>query len=175
MRLSGKGPGLRRKPFFPGQGKASCSPGPPVTGPRKREARAEPPNMSVQALQPQALEKLRTLGGEALVSRVVGLFLELGPQRLQAGRQALADGDSGVAERSFHSLRSSAANVGAMEVSRLAALLEERLHRGEVDLEDALDRLEGELAPVLVELRAAVQPPTDPSGPRTGGPGPLNA
>ena len=70
--------------------------------------------MTAQALQPQALEKLRTLGGEGLVSRVVALFLELGPQRLGDGRRALASGDLPTAERCFHSLRSSAANVGAV-------------------------------------------------------------
>ncbi len=131
--------------------------------------------MSFQAVQPQALEKLRNLGGEALVSRVVSLFLELGPQRLQAGRQALASGDPGAAERSFHSLRSSAANVGALEVSRLAGLLEERLHGGEVELGEAVDHLERELAPVLVELRATVRPPADPSGPQGRNPGPGDA
>ncbi len=125
--------------------------------------------MATQAMQPQALEKLRTLGGEALVSRVVALFLELGPQRLGDGRRAMASGDLPTAERCFHSLRSSAANVGAVEVSRLAAVLEEEARRGEADPDELLVALEGELESALVWLRTVAQARVEPARPDSGG------
>ena len=103
------------------------------------------------------------------MARVVGLFLDLGPQRLQDGRRALSDGDQATAERSFHSLRSSAANVGALEVSRLAAVLEDGARRGEADLDEVLVALGGELESALAWLRTAVQTRVEPAHSDPGG------
>lgn len=103
------------------------------------------------------LEKMRLLGGEVLVLRLLRLYLELSPQRVQAGRAALAGGDREVAERSFHSMRSSSANVGAHELSRLSGLLENRIHRGDLEVSDALQAVEAELARVLPVLEAEVR------------------
>ena len=112
--------------------------------------------MEGAVLHPEALAKMRKLGGEVLVRRLVGLYLELAPQRVAAGREALATGDHETAERSFHSLRSSSANVGASEVSRLAGLLEDSVRRGEEDLGQAVDALEAELAQALEALRQLI-------------------
>lgn len=75
-------------------------------------------------LEHAALERLREWGGDALLGRMVSLFLELGPQRVETLTQALSDGDLEVLERTAHSLKSSSGNVGASRLSARAAELE---------------------------------------------------
>ncbi len=75
-------------------------------------------------LEHAALDRLREWGGDALLGRMLSLFLELGPQRVETLIQALSDGDLEVLERTAHSLKSSSGNVGAVRLSAQAAELE---------------------------------------------------
>lgn len=112
-------------------------------------------------LDVRALDKLRQLGGDRLVSRMVGLFLENGPARLLSAREALAEGRAQDAERFFHSLGSSAANLGAYGLEGLSRRLE-RL-AGEERLEE-IPPLLPELEECLREAREAlaeVAPPAE--------------
>lgn len=107
----------------------------------------------------RALDKLRQLGGDNLVDRMVGLFLENGPARLQSAREALAEGRAGDAERFFHSLGSSAANLGAYGLEGLSRRLERMAGEGRLQ---AVEPLLPELEECLQEARGALLAATSP-------------
>jgi len=81
-------------------------------------------------LDPEALERLRELGGEKLLAQMVRLFLQNAPQRMHQVRSYRDGGDEKEAERGAHSLKSSAANVGAQRVRELAAEIERAAGNG---------------------------------------------
>ena len=76
-------------------------------------------------IDPQAQARLQEWGGPELLVQMIRLFLENAPERLEQVRKGIADGSLKDAERGVHSLKSSAANVGAARVSRLAAAMED--------------------------------------------------
>lgn len=108
-------------------------------------------------LDPAALERLRQWGGAKLLSQMVRLFLENGPTRLEQIRTGVQGDALGDAERGAHSLKSSAANVGATALSRIAARMEDLASQGDraavdglrPDLEAAWERARGRLTEVL--------------------------
>jgi len=67
---------------------------------------------------------LTELGGEEFLIEMIDLFQEQGPQKLEEARAALAAGDLRTVNRSVHSLKSSAANLGAERLRMLAARIE---------------------------------------------------
>ena len=75
-------------------------------------------------IDPAALERLQEWGGESLSNEIIHLFLEHGPSRVDQIRSALDGDDLDVPERGAHSLKSSAANVGAHQVQEVASELE---------------------------------------------------
>lgn len=77
----------------------------------------------------RALEKLEAVGGAPLVVRMLDLFLQLAPQRLADARAALASSDLVTVERLTHSLKSSAANVGAHRLQERAEEAEQMASR----------------------------------------------
>lgn len=77
--------------------------------------------MDARDFDDEALNKLEAVGGNDLVVRMIELFTRLVPERLANGRAALASGDSKTLERLMHSMKSSAANVGAVQLQRFAA------------------------------------------------------
>lgn len=93
-------------------------------------------------LDPSAIKRLEDWGGPALVEKMVALFLETSEDRITQLRQGLADHSLDDAERAAHSLKSSAANVGATRLHQVSATLESRL--SEKDVAGALT-LVGEL------------------------------
>jgi two-component system sensor histidine kinase/response regulator len=102
--------------------------------PRPVPTRARPRN-GTPALAPadgsinrQALESIRALSadnGDALLRRVLDAFLGDTPGHLQALRSALADSNSGMLRHAAHSLKSSAANVGADTLALLCKDMEQ--------------------------------------------------
>ena len=63
-----------------------------------------------------ALDKLYEWGGAELKDKMIELFSQNAPDRLEGVRAGLGSGDLELAERSAHSLKSSAANLGAQAV-----------------------------------------------------------
>ena len=102
-------------------------------------------------LAPDALERLAEWGGDELVSKMVELFLQVTPDRVQAIRSGLRDEDMKKVERGAHSLRSSAGNLGAKRVQELAGRIEELASLGN---REGLAPLVGELE---THFRATVQ------------------
>jgi HPt (histidine-containing phosphotransfer) domain-containing protein len=86
---------------------------------------------SMPAVDTAALDRLNRIGGQAFLVEMIELFLEHAPQRLATAREAFDAGDLDTVYRTAHSLKSTAANVGAEEVRAAAERLEERAAAGD--------------------------------------------
>ncbi len=97
----------------------------------------------VPVLDEGALRRLDDWGGEKLRRQMARLYLENARTRLgQIDAGLRDDPDLGAVEMAAHSLKSSAANVGLMRVSTLAAELEQAASGGEESvLADLRERL----------------------------------
>lgn len=72
---------------------------------------------------------MRWLGGDQhLLAELVGIFVDDGPKRLQAIRAALTASDVQQVEHVAHSLKGSAAILGATRLQTAALALEEAAH-----------------------------------------------
>jgi HPt (histidine-containing phosphotransfer) domain-containing protein len=111
------------------------------------DATTRPTDGAPDEFDPAALDRLIRFGGRKLLDSMVEMFFTHGPQRLASGREAVERGDGPAAKLAFHSLKSSAAQLGAAELGRLSAEAEE-LARSE-----RLDRL----TPLLPRLDAAYE------------------
>lgn len=72
----------------------------------------------------QALERLKEWGGDKLAAQMVRLFLKNSGTRMDQIRDGVTRGDVQEAERGAHSLKSSAANIGAESLRTLATRVE---------------------------------------------------
>ena len=77
-----------------------------------------------QIIDPQALDRLREWGGEKLAGQMVRLFLKNSGTRMDQIRNGLAGSDLQETERGAHSLKSSAANIGAETLRTMATRME---------------------------------------------------
>jgi HPt (histidine-containing phosphotransfer) domain-containing protein len=68
--------------------------------------------------------------GEEFVHVVISAFLEGTPEEIDLLRTAAADGDEPTFARAAHTLKGSAATVGAPEMTRLAAMAEKDAKAG---------------------------------------------
>lgn len=91
----------------------------------------------------QVLEMLHDAIGESMTN-IVSLFLTEVPQQITQMQQALQTGDLETASRLAHSLKSSAANLGAMRLAAMAADLELRIKNTDKNI----------VASAIVKLRA---------------------
>jgi HPt (histidine-containing phosphotransfer) domain-containing protein len=82
---------------------------------------------------PLPLDRIRRAGGDALVARLVRLFLDTAPERLTTAERALADGDRETLLLAVHSLKSSCAQLGAMAASADLADAERAVAAGDLD------------------------------------------
>ena len=96
--------------------------------PKNASAVAEGPDAPVATgvFEPMRMvEMLGTgAGGEAIVRKLVGQFLELTPKSLRNGREALERGDLEEAERAYHNLKSTSASLGALDLSAVSKEME---------------------------------------------------
>ena len=112
-------------------------------------------------LDPAALERLEEWGGPGLTKEIVQLFLAHGPVRMDQIRGALDGDDLEAPERGAHSLKSSAANVGAHHVHRVASEVELAASDGDLqrvrelipDLDEAYAEATRELEMIVEEAR----------------------
>jgi HPt (histidine-containing phosphotransfer) domain-containing protein len=71
-----------------------------------------------------ALDRLIRIGGQEFLVEMIDLFLEHAPERLDAARSALDQGDFPAVYRAAHSLKSTAGNLGARNVQGVAERIE---------------------------------------------------
>lgn len=83
-------------------------------------AGSAPPRFNPQRMDELALEA----GSDAIVRELVVLFLEDVSQRLQELEQAVKRSDRSARERVAHSIKGSAANLGAERLALLASAIE---------------------------------------------------
>jgi len=101
-----------------------------------------------------AVERLRRLGGQEFLVEMIDLFLEHGPGRLDGIRAGMAERDAVLVQRSAHSLKSTAGNLGGRVVQGLAQEIETLAADG--DLEAAAPLVE-RLTAGFGELRAHLE------------------
>jgi HPt (histidine-containing phosphotransfer) domain-containing protein len=75
-------------------------------------------------IDPAAVDRLRSVGGAALVEQIVRLFLENTPKRLATIRKGIEGEEWYTAERAAHSMKSTAGNLGIAQMQDLAGQLE---------------------------------------------------
>lgn len=110
------------------------------------------------ALDGAALERLRKLGGDAFAADMIGMFLEYTAKKISEGLQAQAAGDLTGVQNAMHPIKSSAGNIGAMQVSGLAARIEglAKDRQGEA-MPSLLAEIEQSFATLKPQLEAARQ------------------
>jgi len=113
-----------------------------------------------EPLDPEYLRELRDMtsaGGDDLVVRAGGTFLEQKEGYLAGLREAHGDGDADRLESIAHSLKGSAGAVGAMGLSDLASEVVDLARRGQlVPVAEELIRLESEFQRVERALREII-------------------
>jgi two-component system, sensor histidine kinase and response regulator len=104
-------------------------------------------------LDPVAIERLRRLGGDVFVGKMIDLFVDYAEGKVIAARQAQVAGNSGGVQEAVHPIKSSAGNVGACRVQELAQQIEQLAKQGQGDTLPALiGELEAAFAAAKVEL-----------------------
>ena len=78
-----------------------------------------PIDRTIIDIDPAALKRLEGWGGVKLSREIVQLFLDNGPTRVDQIREAMDGEDLEVSERGAYSLKSSAANIGAQQMTPL--------------------------------------------------------
>ena len=109
-------------------------------------------------IDPAALKRLEDWGGESLSKEIVRLFLENGPTRVEQIREAMDGDDLEVPERGAHSLKSSAANVGAQLLQQVSGELELAASEGDLKrVRDLVPNLEEAFSQAVQELELFVK------------------
>jgi CheY-like chemotaxis protein/HPt (histidine-containing phosphotransfer) domain-containing protein len=83
---------------------------------------------SISPIDASAIEMLQALesnGSPGLVARVIETYLRTSPEMIESMRQGLDSDDAEAIERSAHSLKSSSATLGALELAELCKELEQ--------------------------------------------------
>lgn len=75
-------------------------------------------------LDSRAIDRLRDLGGETLISKMIDAYLGSSPERIQGAVEGMRTGDLAEVEHVAHSLKSSSANFGADRLVDLASRVE---------------------------------------------------
>jgi len=116
-----------------------------------------------ETLDGQTLERLRELGvqvGKDVLGEVIGLFLSRKDEVLETLREACRARDAETFERAAHSLKGSAANLGALRLSGVAAELEKRGREAELDgCAGRIEELEREFAAAESQLERFLAAP----------------
>lgn len=103
-----------------------------------------------------ALERLTEWGGTELSSKMIDLFLQHAPERADNIKKGLNEGDRELAHRSAHSLKSTAANVGAEALRAVSGRIEALADAGDTaQAADLLPELDLRVAEALAALEEA--------------------
>lgn len=131
-----------------------------VTRPLRRVLSGEVSRSDAVNLDLQALRQLEGLPGEQggdLVSELIAMFASTAPDALRRLRAAALGQGADDAERVAHSLKGSAAMLGATGISRLARMIEALARGGRTrEIGPLVNRIDASLAPTLERLRAHV-------------------
>ena len=120
--------------------------------------------------EPQAIALLLKWGGEGLVREITAIFLTDAPKRLLAARHAASIGECAETERAAHSLKSSAAQLGAPRIRQISEEIEILAAQGQLDtISSLIDALDTELARFVAWMDRTTKLTTRPESPGPGG------
>jgi len=126
----------------------------------ERKAPASPRGQAGGVLDEQALKQIRALrkpGGPDLLKRIVSLYIGNSRVLVDALRAAILGSDAAAVLQAAHSLKSSSANVGAVELTKLCGALEAAAKAGKLGSAWAmLDCIVEEHNRVLLALSAQI-------------------
>jgi HPt (histidine-containing phosphotransfer) domain-containing protein len=112
---------------------------------------------SAPAIDVRALDNIRKLqqpGTPDLLERIVALYLHDVPKLVQSMREAIAAGDAIVLQRAVHTLKSSSATLGALQLAQLCNEMEVQARdKHLVDAGQWISRIECESARVCASLQ----------------------
>jgi HPt (histidine-containing phosphotransfer) domain-containing protein len=93
-----------------------------------------PTRFAMSTLQQEALQAIRELGGDSqdLLQQIVQLYFDAAPGLLQQMNSGFASGDLAAIRNAAHSLKSSSANLGATELSKMCGQLEAAARTGAI-------------------------------------------
>ena len=80
------------------------------------------------ATDPTSLDRLKRFGGGKLLNEMIALYLSAAPERIGAAKAGLQAHDANAREMALHSLKSSSAQLGAMQMQRLSERGERLAH-----------------------------------------------
>jgi FOG: HPt domain len=107
-------------------------------------------------IDPEAIENLRSLtpdDPDGFLREIVGIFLEDTPARIAELRDTLAAGDQVAFTRAAHSIKGSAANLGANQLRTLSSELEQQSKTaGLAGIEPQIDGLQAAFERARAEL-----------------------
>jgi HPt (histidine-containing phosphotransfer) domain-containing protein len=116
-------------------------------------AAAVPNQRDDTVIDSSAIKRIEAIGGRVLVTKMIDLLLTHAPQRLDTAMSGNRDGDMKAVEAAVHSLKSSAGNLGATELQRLAGQAEEQAEAGDGEgMGRLLEKLTAEWDTVRTEL-----------------------
>src|SRR5205085_11049688 len=102
-----------------------------------------------------ALRDLQGEGQPDILAELISIYLRETPPRLAALHEALARADAGALRREAHSLKGSSSHMGAMQMARLCADLEEQARAADLaGAPETLRRLDAAFDRVRVHLHA---------------------
>ncbi|HLF93003.1 MAG TPA: Hpt domain-containing protein [Planctomycetota bacterium] len=110
------------------------------------------------SIDPKVIEELRALqmgGSQTFLAELIDIFLKEQVQHLERLRKAVEARDSSQVERVAHTMKGSCGNLGAKELSRVCAELQEVTRAGDwAQVAEFVARIEREAAVVEIELQA---------------------
>jgi two-component system sensor histidine kinase/response regulator len=108
---------------------------------------------ALSLLDPAALDRLRSFGGNKLLKGMIELFVKNAPSRAADAREALDCGDAAALRAALHALKSSAGQLGAISVHQACTAGEELASRGDLgDCTQHVQRIERDLPVACKEL-----------------------
>ena len=113
-------------------------------------------------IDPQAIENLRALNPgdhDEFLREIAGIFLEDTPLRITELTQSLTAGDVPKFTRAAHSIKGSAANLGAAALRSVAEKLEHQSRTdGLASVTPFVDEIKAEFVRAEIELRKIIAP-----------------
>jgi HPt (histidine-containing phosphotransfer) domain-containing protein len=94
-------------------------------------------------IDPAGLARLTKIGGPAFVRQMIDIFLEEVPGRMAAAREGERTGDHAAVGEAAHSIRQSAHNFGATDLSIIAEKIDRSVRSNDIaDLSALVNDLE---------------------------------
>lgn len=133
----------------------------PASAPAPHTPKPAAAPAAAEAIDPAVLAAIRNIGknGDAMVDRVVGIFLDTSPSLAEELKSAIDTGDVAAAGRHAHALKSASRNVGSRELPSMLADVEALAKSGDIAgvkaAATSIDRAFQELMDALQAMKGA--------------------